>query len=208
MNILLVCTANVCRSPAAEFLLASHLGSAARDISIRSAGVNASAGAPIDDTIGNLLRSRGVETRPFSSRQLTVRMLESADLVLTASTSHRSAVVQLLPTAVRRTLTLRQLARYAPFILESGEPPAGSAARLGWILAAVPQARALAPRDDDSIADPMGRSRGHYRAAVDAVDKACAAIAPLLGSRAEEVLQSPRSWWSEVSRFEIEGRSA
>jgi protein-tyrosine phosphatase len=182
LTILIVCTGNVCRSPVAEFLLADLLGTTARRFAIRSAGTKAVAKLPIDPTMCSLLRRRGIETIHFSSRALDVRMLESADLILTASTNQRAAVARLLPAALHKTLTLKQLARYAPFILESGERPAEVADRIPWLLAAVPRARARARKDDDdSIADPRGKSRRHYEAAVEELDHACAMIAPLLG---------------------------
>jgi protein-tyrosine phosphatase len=180
-TILLVCTGNVCRSPAAEFLLSDLLGPAAKKFTIRSAGTRAVAKVPIDPVICSVLRRRGIETVQFSSRELDVGMLESADLVLTASTNHRATVARLLPSALHKTLTLKQLARYAPFILESGESPADVTQRISWVLAAIPRARARARKDDDdSIADPRGKSRRQYEAAVDELDNACAMIAPLL----------------------------
>lgn len=179
-TILLVCTGNVCRSPAAEFLLADQLGTTARTFTIRSAGTRAVANAPIDPIISSLLLRRGVETIHFSSRELDIRMVESADLILTASTNHRAAVARLHPAALHKTLTLKQLARYAPFILESGSGPADASQRIPWLLSAVPRARARARKEDDSIADPRGRSRRHYEAAVDELAQACATIASLL----------------------------
>jgi len=182
LTILLVCTGNVCRSPAAEFLLADLLGPAAKKFTIRSAGTKAVAKQPIDPIICNLLRRRGIETIHFTSRGLDLRMLESADLILTASTNHRAAVARLLPAALHKTLTLKQLARYAPFILESGDRPPDVGERIPWLLAALPRARARARRDDDdSIADPRGKSRRHYEAAIEELHHACARIATLLG---------------------------
>ena len=181
LTILVVCTGNVCRSPAAEFLLADLLGATAKKFSIRSAGTRAVASASMDPLILALLRRRGIEAIHFSSRALDIRMLESADLILTASTNHRAAVARLLPASLHKTLTLKQLARYAPFILESGGCPVEVGERIRWILAGVPRARARARKDDDdSIADPRGKSRRHYEAAVAEVEHACAMIAPLL----------------------------
>jgi protein-tyrosine phosphatase len=189
LTILIVCTGNVCRSPAAEFLLADLLGPATRKYTIRSAGTRAVAKMPIDPIVCSVLRRRGIETIHFSSRELDVRMLESADLILTASTNHRAAVARLLPSALHKTLTLKQLARYAPFILESGASPNDVADRIPWILSAVPRARARARKDDnDSIADPRGKSRRQYEAAIDELDHACAMIAPLLIGRVPEVV--------------------
>lgn len=192
LTILIVCTGNVCRSPAAEFLLADLLGTTARKFTIRSAGTRAVPKVPIDPIICTLLRRRGIESIHFSSRELDVRMLESADLILTASTNHRAAVARLRPAALHKTLTLKQLARYAPHILESGNRPTDVTDRIAWLLAGVPHARARARKDDDdSIADPRGKSRRHYEAAIEEVERACAVIATLLGGGAAATGREP-----------------
>ena len=211
-SILLVCTGNLCRSPAAELLLADRLGPAAHDYSIHSAGTKAVTGSPIDPTMRELLGRRGIEATGSLACQVTVGMLESADLILTASTSHRAAVVRILPRAVRKTLTLKQLARYAPAILRFGGGTRTGAERVEWILAAVPQARALVPMGDDSIADPLGKSRRHYRVAIDQLDDACAVIASVLGdpataSTSPGIPGSPDGWWSDMSTVEFQDRA-
>lgn len=198
-TILLVCTGNVCRSPAAQFLLVEHLGPASAQYSIHSAGIAAPVGAPIDPTIAGLLRGRGIEADPFAARRLEPDLLRAADLILTGSTNHRAAVVRMVPAAVRKTLTLKQLARYAPFILESGFGPTPVTERIPWILSAVPGARARAEWGDDSIADPSGKSRRRYGAAFAEVDEACATIAGLLRQPAPSTPATSPSWWEELS---------
>lgn len=211
VNILLVCTGNLCRSPAAEFLLAQRLGPAAAAFSIRSAGIKAVAGAPIDPEVGALLHDRGIDTAQFRSRALDVVMLEWADLILTAATSDRAAVVRLRPATVGKTLSLRQLARYAPLILQAGDGPGEIADRVGWLLSAVPMARAQARREDDSIADPRGQSLRHYATAIDQLDRACAEISPLLSPTTVMPDTAPsdyRGWWSATWSLQVKARRA
>lgn len=211
-SILLVCTGNVCRSPAAALLLADRLGPAAHNYSIHSAGIKAVTGSLIQPTIGQLLAERGIEVTPSPARQVTVGMLDSADLILTASTNQRAAMVRMQPRAVRKTLTLNQLSRYAPIILESDGGNATGAERVQWLLGALPQARSLAPKGDDSIADPMGRSRRHYREAIDELDHSCTMIASILRgaattSTSPQMPSSPDSWWSDMSTAEVQDRT-
>ena len=189
-TILIVCTGNICRSPAAALLLAHLLGPAAEHFDIHTAGTRAVEGSPMDTVMGRLLGLRGVETTPSASCNLTVEMIESADLVLTASTGQRAAAVKLRPAAVRKTMTLKQLARYAPAILDSHEPPPAAGDRISWILAGLPQARGRAIRtESDSVADPTGKSGRHYKVALQELDRACGLIAPLL--RAEFARSEP-----------------
>lgn len=203
-TLLIVCTGNECRSPAAEFLLVQALGSAAGRFRILSAGTSAAVGVPVDPVIGDLLRDRGIDASAFRSRRLERRMLESAHLILTATSDHAAAAGRILPTIVRRTVTLKRLARFAPFILEAGPPPERAADRVPWIRAAIPLARARAAETrtgTDDLADPKGGSRRAYGAAFADVERACAAIAPLFGSGLADHPGSPDS--SEHGRLYI-----
>lgn len=114
----MVCTGNICRSPAAERLLASALESRDR-VRVMSAGLGAMAGQPIDGPIAELLARRGVSTDAFASRPLTAHMVESADLILTMTRRQQSAVLLLVPSAGRRTFLLREL---ATILAELGAP--------------------------------------------------------------------------------------
>lgn len=179
--ILLVCTGNLCRSPAAEYLLREHLGGA--PYRVQSAGVEAISGKPMDQTMAGLLHRRGIETESFQSTWMTGSTALGADLVLTASVTHRAAVVKMLPPMLSRTLTIKQLARYAPAILQGrfvGEDPHE---RIRWILDSLPRARSSSPRDeDDSISDPIRKPSRVYEHTFAQIDKAVVKIAPLLTS--------------------------
>src|SRR5699024_5640914 len=117
---LVVCTGNICRSPAAERLLAAGLGAPFRGqaagglapaIEIASAGVGAVVDAPMAPEMATLVTAAGADASRFTARQLTIAMVAESDLVLTATRRHRTAVVGLVPAAVRRTFTVRELAR-------------------------------------------------------------------------------------------------
>jgi protein-tyrosine phosphatase len=61
--------------------------------------------------MARLLRGNGAEVETFAAHRLTANLVREADLVLTLTRLHRSTVVDLWPAAVRRTFTLRELAR-------------------------------------------------------------------------------------------------
>lgn len=115
-RILVVCTANSCRSPMAERLLTGELTAAGvSDVVVTSAGTHARpygyVGRPMDPRADAELRRRGVQGgEEFRSRQLERPYAAAADLVLTADRSHRDAVAALEPAAARRSFTLRELA--------------------------------------------------------------------------------------------------
>jgi len=112
MSILTVCDANVCRSVAAELLLAGEfaLHSQLAGIEVTSRGANALAAHSACRAVVELhddeqWRRRA---RAHQSRQLDEGAIEDADLILTATVSTRSAVVSMRPAARRRVFTLRE----------------------------------------------------------------------------------------------------
>jgi protein-tyrosine phosphatase len=126
-TILVVCTGNVCRSPAAERLLASKLGPT---VHVASAGTRALVGQPISQPMAALLRDSSLEPERFEARRLSEQMLKEADLVLAMTRAQRGLVVELWPAAVRRTFTLREFARLLSWVDPLVLPAGTSADRL------------------------------------------------------------------------------
>ncbi|GAB3681836.1 arsenate reductase/protein-tyrosine-phosphatase family protein [Angustibacter aerolatus] len=159
-RVLVVCTGNVCRSPLVERLLRQRLGTDAVDVS--SAGTQALVGEPMTDPAAAELAALGGDPDGASARQLTAALLD-VDLVVTATREHRRQVVQLQPRALRRTFTLRELAR----LLDGAEEVLGDdvAERLRALpqLAASRRAVAAPASDADDVSDPYGRGPGDYR---------------------------------------------
>lgn len=184
-----VCTGNVCRSPYAEtltrHLLVERLGAAAAHFEVASAGIGAVAGAGMHPkTRGELtpfgLNGEAVDV--FVARQLVPPMLAGVDLVLGATTAHRSAIVKLVPRALPVTFSLREFARLAATVDHSALP----ADPLARARAFVPLARAqrgTAPPgcvDSDQVPDPIGLGAGAHRQAAELIHKAVVTIVDVL----------------------------
>lgn len=185
LRILTVCTGNICRSPAAEYLLNEALGASVR---VTSAGTRAVVGHPVERTMDALLP---MATDAFAARQLSPRIVQNADLVLALSREHRSRVVALAPTAVRHAFTIREFARIVQLPDFLGSPTHGTpGAALSEMIprAAVARARArVADPAADDIADPIGRSEDVFRSSLahisDAVDIIAAAAYKMVSTR-------------------------
>jgi protein-tyrosine phosphatase len=78
-----------------------------------SAGTRALIAHPIQDEAALVIAKLGGDTSNFAARQLTSRIVANADLVLTMTTAHRDAVLELNPRKLHRTFTLTQAARLA-----------------------------------------------------------------------------------------------
>jgi protein-tyrosine phosphatase len=186
-GILLVCTGNVCRSPAAERLLAHSLAHE-RDLQISSAGTRALVDQPMDAEMAELVRARGARPEGFRARLLSAGLLRRADLVLVMAREHRSAVVALEPTAVRRTFLLLEIADVAERIADAGWPSGlgGAGARLAALPTLAPPYRAdvrLREADFD-VPDPYRRTRREYAEAMSRVTGAVHSLAVSVGAQA------------------------
>ncbi|MEM5437025.1 low molecular weight protein-tyrosine-phosphatase [Paraburkholderia diazotrophica] len=99
-NVLIVCHANVCRSPAAERLFRSRQHErGALPIAFRSAGLRAIDGLGMDPMMRRLLEERGVESGMHRARRLDGRIVREADLILVTEQRQVKDVEALEPTS-------------------------------------------------------------------------------------------------------------
>jgi len=177
-HILAVCTGNICRSPAIERLLAHRLAGSAV---VASAGTMAVVGAPIAEPMAQLLVGVGVSPSDFAARRINQRMIDEADLILTASVEHRSSVVALQPLAMKKTFTLLEFARTVPHV-------SSAVAHLPLnerIPALTQQAYHARPhlrlaREHIDIPDPFGNTEEVYVTAFTLITQAVEQISPIL----------------------------
>ncbi|MCU1379474.1 MAG: protein tyrosine phosphatase [Acidimicrobiales bacterium] len=162
LRVLVVCTANRCRSPMAEVLLRRRLPA----LDISSAG-SLEPGHPASGGSVRAMATRGLDLDDHRSQQLDPAAIDRADLVITMARSHLREVAVADPSALRRTFTLRELVR-------RGEAVGRAESFAGW-LALLGEGRRMAdllgddPNDD--IADPIGGPElGYERTAVQLED--------------------------------------
>lgn len=96
-SVLVVCTANICRSPMAEALLRHALAAQPeplRSLPVTSAGVAARRGEPITDHAVTALKKVGIDFSAHTSRPVTQQLLNQAAVVLCMTESHRAMIRQ------------------------------------------------------------------------------------------------------------------
>lgn len=180
--VLLVCTANICRSPAMEQLLRARLGG---QIAFSSRGIQAVSEAPMCDASAGLALSHGAGSGlSHVARQLVPADIREATIILTASRRHRGAVVAIRPSARVRTFTIGQAARIMGWRGSQGaRPPAADLPdRLLWLGEELDTYRAAAPQpelaEEDDLPDPHVRARHSdvFPRLVEAVDAICSVL--------------------------------
>lgn len=187
-RVLVVCTGNVCRSPAAELLLRDRLGAA--DVAVASAGVHALVGQPVDPPVAGLLEERGVPAAGFRARQLAPAEAGDADVVLVMTREHRAAVVRTRPGAVRRTLLLLDAADAAAAVAGEGWPAElpDVASRLAALPRLANRHRGAARTGGGAeVPDPHRQSAAVHRSTVELLAEAVDTLVTSLGAGARPI---------------------
>lgn len=170
MRLLVVCRANVARSPLAEVMLADAL--ADLGVEVASAGVQAAEGAPPARGSVELAADRGLDLAGHRSRPVSEPLVAGADLVLTMSENQRDTCARLLPGAGRRTFTLREFDRLTGGLTDLPSDSDPIATPLAALVEAAHQARPSAspPKQAEDVPDPIGKDWDHWYALADELD--------------------------------------
>ncbi len=110
-TMLFVCTGNTCRSPMAQ-AIAQHLINQSEPQGIvthvTSAGVAAGQGYPATDEAVQVLKNMGIDPGNHSSQQLTLAMIDQAEVIYTMTPSHAQAVMTMAPNSVHKVFVLNE----------------------------------------------------------------------------------------------------
>jgi protein-tyrosine phosphatase len=180
--LLVVCTANVCRSPLGQRTLQHALaGASLGEIVVASAGTRALEGESMCPVSAeDLDPGDGAYATDHRARQLTGDLVREADIVITMEREQRSAAVQAAPGSQSKVFTLREVEALLGVLAErDGEPPADLASLakalhsvrgLAPLVPAEPVkkhwwSKPVEPEDPMTIVDGHGLSREEHTAA-------------------------------------------
>jgi protein-tyrosine phosphatase len=153
-GVLVLCTANRCRSVMAGALLARRLGAVGAAGWVRSAGVLA-AGQPAPPEAISVMAGYGLDVSRHRSRLMTADELGAASLVLAMAREHVRHAVVTEPAAWPRTFTLKEILRRG----EQAGPRASGESLADWtarLHAGRERSGLLGDSPDDDVPDPMG----------------------------------------------------
>lgn len=149
-HIIVVCTANICRSPMAERLLAHALAAEPaplNDLKVASAGISAYQGDPSSQNSLLALKSVNISLDDHRSQQISQELLDRAFAVFCMTQTHRSLIEA-------------HFHRQPPYMYLFRELMGGNASL--------------------EIPDPFGRSLSHYETCRDAMVEAIPSILEFL----------------------------
>lgn len=145
------------------------------DLAVSSAGMSALVGHGIDTSTASVLGQLGIDPTRHRARQFEPRMAVAADLILTAEGVHRDAIMAEVPSAFRRTFTMKEFARLARHatVTDPATVVAELAARRGVDGAPPPEA--------DDMPDPYRGRISHAREVAAEVTAAMRTTVDVLG---------------------------
>jgi len=162
VHVLVVCTANVARSPLATAMLRESLTSPG--LTVTSAGTHAREGDHASEEAVTLGEQRGLDLSPHRSAPVTAELVRQADLILTMTEEHRDHCSSLAPGAGARTFAFREFVRLLEEVAQDRGPVAMTD-RLLWLRSQAHFARphSSRPEPPEDIADPVGGSGRVWR---------------------------------------------
>jgi protein-tyrosine phosphatase len=180
-GVLVLCTANRCRSVMVQGLLSARLADRGQPVPVTSAGLLAG-GHPAPAEVVTVMAARGIDVTGHRSRQVTADDLAAAALVVGLTREHVRQGVVLAPAAWPRAFTLRELVRAGRLAgpRAPGEPLGGWLAR-----AAGSRTRRdlLGSSPADDVADPYGGPRADYQATASLLDELTRELAALVWAK-------------------------
>jgi protein-tyrosine phosphatase len=99
---LLVCTANICRSPMAEALWRDAASRLRRALPVASAGIEAQPGAAPDPAAVELLAERGIDLSEHRAQRFHAASAMRHELVLVMEPEHQRRILALAPALAGR----------------------------------------------------------------------------------------------------------
>jgi protein-tyrosine phosphatase len=181
-GIIVLCTANICRSPMAAALLSRRLAALGVGVAVRSAGMLSSGDPPCPEAT-SVMAWHGVDITSHRSRLAQAGDLAHADLVLAMARDNLRYAVITEPGIWPRAFTLKELVRRGEQIgaRRPGEPLGG------WLSRAHAGRERLSLLGDsaqDDVADPIGGPLGAYEETADLLDLLVTRLAELGWSHA------------------------
>jgi protein-tyrosine phosphatase len=166
-RVLVVCTANQCRSPLAAATLARRMEVAGVRGETFSAGTNVGISSPATPEAVNAARELWFDLADHKSSPLDTDAVGSADLVLGMTRAHAREAVVLESAAYWRTFTLKELVR-------RGEArPRGAETFSDWLWALATERNPeelLGTSPDDDVSDPIGQPLSVFRKTLTELD--------------------------------------
>lgn len=180
VQVLFVCTGNICRSPMAEQIFRELSAKAKLPIKVTSAGVMAMTGDPMTPESAQAMKDRSYSPVSHIAKDVTTELLAEAELIICMTLEHRSEIARVLPRASKYSFTFDELARLVSYLSHDPEYSGEFQKKQGETrakfirraLASAALLRGMVPTGEDprDIVDPYGESLEIYAQVAENID--------------------------------------
>ena len=113
MNIMFVCTGNICRSAMAHWLLKKKIEEEdIKNVEVYSCGTIAINGDTSTQEAIEVMKQYGVDLKKHKATNMMKAPLAEMDLILCMTTSHKYQILQVYPELKSKTFTLKEYVEY------------------------------------------------------------------------------------------------
>ena len=129
MNIMFICTANICRSSMAEWLFKKKIEEQKiKDMYVYSCGVDATDGQMASNNAIKVMEEYGVDLTKHRSTAIENSNIKEMDLILCATRNHKIIVTDMYPALKEKIYTLKEYVAYN----KNGHDPVNLSDPWGW----------------------------------------------------------------------------
>ncbi|MCX7919306.1 MAG: low molecular weight protein arginine phosphatase [bacterium] len=126
-SVLIVCTANICRSAMGEGLLKQILAEKQiTGVTVRSAGISAGSGFTASANAIKVMRELGIDISGHKSSPITVSLIENSDIILAMEQYHKEYIESMFPEANGKVRLVREFAVDTKNYLDIEDPIGGT----------------------------------------------------------------------------------
>jgi len=181
MNVLFVCTGNVCRSPMAEGFLRAEGRERDLRVAVRSTGTHAWHGRAATIEGRRVMNELGTSIDDHRTREFDRELVDWADLIIALAFEHEREIIRDHPDAAAKTFTLKG------FLHVLDELPVFTDAS-SWVAAASAAREATEPPTDTDVDDPFGERQTAYQRVATEIQGLVAHLAE--GMQTKRVIQT------------------
>ena len=122
MNIMFICTGNICRSAMAHWMLQKRAKEQNKDIKVYSCGVYAENGdTPTKEAI-EVMKEYNVDLTKHKATNIKNSNIEEMDVILCATLNHKNMVISMYPELKDKVFTMKEYAGFPSNDLNISDP--------------------------------------------------------------------------------------
>lgn len=122
MNIMFICTGNICRSAMAHWMLKKQAEEQNKDIKVFSCGVYAENGdTPTKEAI-QVMKEYNVDLTKHKATNIRNSNIEEMDLILCATLNHKNMVISMYPELIDKVFTMKEYVGFPKDDLNISDP--------------------------------------------------------------------------------------